>query len=192
MKFTSEQRRVEQPARRVRIGRAKLLAIPAAVALSLCGCQPAPTAAPGSPISATVAEPRESANQSAASPNQTVSPDQILKTDPSEIRLGDICEALMMYYSINHTMPPRLDDVQSATTEQLNFTSPSSGQPYGYSPEGLVAGSGPKRVYVYDPTPDSSGNRWCVEGLPPQPNAALWMETVQMPESSFKLYAPAK
>ena len=98
----------------------------------------------------------------------------------------------MMYYSINKSMPPHLDDVQSATTEQLSFISPSSGKPYGYSPNGLVAGNGAKRIYVYDPAPEANGKRWCIEGIPPSGNGALWMETVQMPEATFELYTPGQ
>jgi Spy/CpxP family protein refolding chaperone len=172
----------------------------ALVTALLSGCQPAAqtnTAAPAQQPALSVGTAGGPTGGPAAGPtggnagpqsDQTTSPDQMLG-DPAEMRLGDIGEALMMYYSVNKQMPAQLTDVQTATSEQLNFISPNSGSEYGYAPGGLVAGNGVKRIYVYDSGPGKDGKRWCLEGIPPAAGAALWMETVDMPEATFKLYS---
>jgi len=155
----------------------------------LCGCQPA---GPGTTTVAQSPAGQQDVHVSSGgvSQDQTASPDQILG-DPDEMRLGDIGEALLMYYSVNKAMPAQLTDVQSATNEQLNFDSPSSGKPYGYAPAGLVAGNGAKRIFVYDSAPGRDGKRWCWEGPVPTGGPTLVMEMVEMPEAAFKLYSPA-
>jgi hypothetical protein len=123
------------------------------------------------------------------SPDQNVTADQAVITDPSASQLEDIEEAILFYYRVNQSMPPTLDALRSLGTfgAQLNFISPS-GQPYAYFPNGLSMSGSQKFLIACDPAETASGKRWCILISPPRPGAALSAEVIALPEIVFRTY----
>lgn len=121
--------------------------------------------------------------------NGPVSADQAVYTDPSAIRLEDIDEAILLYYRVQGSMPPTLDDLRSlgSIAADLNLVSPS-GQPYAYVPGGLSAPGSQKLLVVYDPADSANGRRWCILISPPHPGAPLSAEVLALPEIVFRTY----
>ena len=119
--------------------------------------------------------------------------DQAVDTDACAIRLGDITAALTMYYGLNKQLPDSLEELKPLANPngELLLTCPVSGQPYVYSPAGLLAIGTSKRIIVWDATPAHDGSRWCILMPPTQPGAAVSLELVALRESAFKMYVPA-
>jgi hypothetical protein len=121
-----------------------------------------------------------------------LSADDAVGTDPSEMRLQNIEAALLLYYSVNRSLPPRLEDLVALSSGDLPLTSPNSNQEYLYIKDGLPIPSTPRVVIVCEPTPSKSDKRWCIVMAPPDPNGALELEPQQLPESIFKNLQPAQ
>jgi len=123
-----------------------------------------------------------------------LTPDVIAATDRCASRLWDIGGVLLQYYSLNKQLPPRLEDLTplAEADQPLQFVCPTSGNPYGYAPQGLVREGRHKRIIIFDTTPAHDGKRWCV--LMPddlRPGVSQSVEVVQIPEEVFQLYRPA-
>jgi hypothetical protein len=118
------------------------------------------------------------------------SPDQLLSTDPCASRLQDIGGTLLLYYSVNRHMPAKLEEIKPLADfdQDLQFTCPLSGKPYGYTPTGLAAVGKEKRIVVYDSEPSHNGKRWCVFMPPPRPGKAMSVEVLEVPEGLFDTY----
>jgi hypothetical protein len=159
-----------------------------ASAFMLCGCVTETTkvGVPTEQVSAPDVAP--------APPHARLSPDEAVDSDPSAIRLHDIAGALLQYYALNKRLPDRLEDAAAlADTDQpLQLTSPASGKPYGYVPQGLVLEGRKKRIIVFDPAPHQ-GQRWCVFiADQTRPGGAQSVEVLPVPEGVFGLYRPAE
>jgi hypothetical protein len=120
--------------------------------------------------------------------------------DPNAEQLHDISGAILLYYAIYKQMPEQLTDLQrlndvdtpTSGTPPLKFTSPDSGLPYLYYPEGLVSPDGMGKIFVCDATPSQSGNRWCiVQG--PSNGRTLSLRVEALPEKVFQAFsAPSR
>lgn len=158
-----------------------LVAFGLAAALLLAGCQSA-SPPPSQPAQAPTA------NFLSA----PTSPDAIVGSDPAAVRLQDIGGYILLYYREHQAMPPNLDELRKIPGgEDLNFISPSSGQPFTFSPAGMwIPGNGEKCIVAYDPARSPNGNRWCLFMLPPKDGAALSVDVVTIPEPMFLSYRP--
>jgi hypothetical protein len=156
---------------------ARRKALPLGLLAVMVGCQSSSAPNPS-------AGPAPSAGGS-----RLVSSDQAVYTDPSALRLEDIDGAILLFYHIEGSMPPKLEDLRSigSAGADLNFNSPS-GQPYGYVPGGLSVAGTQKLLVVYDPVETANGQRWCILISPPQPGAALSAEVMALPEIVFRAY----
>jgi hypothetical protein len=126
----------------------------------------------------------------AFSNDEPVSADQAVGTDPCEMRLQNIEAALLLYFSINRTLPPRLGDLVALSSGDLPLSCPVSHQDYLYIKDGLPIPGSPRRVIVCDATPAHLGKRWCIVLAPPIPGGAMELETQELPESVFRDYKP--
>jgi hypothetical protein len=113
--------------------------------------------------------------------------------DPCAMRLQDISGVLLQYIALHRHLPTRLEELPPLADigQQLELICPASGKPYEYSPAGLVAEAGSKKIIIYDPTPAHDGQRWCVfmanDSLT---GAAQSVEVLAVPEKSFQLFRP--
>jgi hypothetical protein len=126
--------------------------------------------------------------------DRAATPDETVGSDESASRLHDIEGAILNYYIHNHyRLPNFLEDVKSFADigTDLNFNSPSSGEPYVYSPDGLFAIGQEKRIIVWDPKPNQKGFRWCILMPPMQQGVAIVPEVVPIQEKLFQAFAPA-
>jgi hypothetical protein len=137
------------------------------------------------------AAPATPAGKPASSPKPV--PVQPSVTDASAARLWDIEGALLLYYSLNNHLPRQLGDLQSlpGLDVHLELTSPLSGQPYVYVPDGLRAANKSERIIVYDPTPSSDGGRSCILIPELTPSKALSADVLHVPANIFNTYKPA-
>jgi hypothetical protein len=159
-------------------------ALSLAIPIWMTGCQPAtpPTVShvgiSGAPLPA----------------DRPATPDEAVSSDLSANRLHDIVGAILDYYVVNHNrLPDSLEDVRpfADVGTQLNFTSPSSGLPYQYSPAGLYASGQQKRIIVWEPKPDKQGIRWCILMPPLAAGKAVVPEVVPIQEKTFEAFIPA-
>jgi len=115
-----------------------------------------------------------------------LSADDAVGTDPSEARLQNIEAALLLYYSVNRTLPPRLEDLVALSSGDLPLTCPDSDQEYLYIRDGLAIPGTTRQVIVCEPTPSKVEKRWCIVMAPPDPSGVLELEPQQLPESIFR------
>ncbi len=118
------------------------------------------------------------------------SPDEIVESAPAATRLQDIGGYLLLYYRENQQMPPSLDELRNIPGgADLDFTSPSTGQPFVYDPAGFWALSqSDKYIVAYDPGPTRKGKRWCLFMTVPKAGTALSVDVVAVPEQIFLNY----
>ena len=96
--------------------------------------------------------------------------------DPCALHLhDDICPALLLYLASHaNQLPPSLAELrQTIGDPNLDLTCPTSHQPYGYDPNGLVMPGEDARIIVADTQTIHGGVRWAiriapgVDGRPP-------------------------
>jgi len=137
-----------------------------------------------------------SARRQQTSPVQsgTADSDQAVISDPCAAQLHDICGAILLYYSLNKRLPPKLEDLRAMADVDapLSFTCPVSHQPYVYVPAGLSAPDRAMRIIVYDPVPSPDGRRWCILLAPSQAGSStVTLDVLAIPERIFQAYQPA-
>ena len=121
-----------------------------------------------------------------------LSPDALVSTDPTATRLQDIGGFLLLYYSDNQQMPASLDDLRSLPGgADLQFTSPATGQAFGYAPSGMWSPQGGDKCIVLYDTNLRGGKRWCLLMTPPKAGAALSVDVANLPDSIFLNYRAA-
>jgi hypothetical protein len=155
----------------------------AAGLLSL-GCQPAAPARPDTVGGSAAALPTD----------HKPTADEVVASDVSASRLHDIVGAILTYYISNgYRLPNFLEDVKpfADVGTELNFTSPSSGLPYVYSPDGLFTAGSDKRIIVWEPKPSKQGIRWCILMPHIEPGKAIIPEVVPITEKAFAAFVPA-
>jgi len=119
------------------------------------------------------------------------SAEEAVADDPSAARLQDILGAMLGYYVAHRNrLPDTLADIKpyADVGTTLNFTSPYSGQPYVYSPAGLLGGD--KKLIVWDPVPNKQGMRWCIIIPHMDPTKPIQTEVVPIPEATFEAFVP--
>lgn len=160
----------------------------AALALCAMSCQQHPQSAqpPKHPLVV------KTTSSVAGDPMKPVSVDEAVASDPCALRLHDISGALLMYYMLHREMPAKLDDLRSVQDidQNLQFTCPASGLPYGYSPQGLSAPGRKKLILVHDSTPSHRGIRWCILAPSVKPGEAVSLEVLPLTEPVFLSYQP--
>ena len=119
-----------------------------------------------------------------------VSADEAVGTDPCEMRLENIEAAMLLYYSLKGDLPPRLEDLVSLSSDDLDLTCPVSHLEYLYIRGGLPIPASTRVVIVCDATPAHKGMRWCITMAPSTPGAALELEPEELPEAVFRRYQP--
>jgi hypothetical protein len=146
------------------------------------GCGGKGGQAPNSSGGPVVARPPER-------PGATQTP--ISNTDPCAIRLHDLCAPLLLYYSANASLPPRLEDLREVAgfQDQVVLTCPVSNRPYVYNPVGVVNPNQAERVIVYDAEPHQ-GIRWAISIIEPQGNGPLITKVIGLQESQFHFSLP--
>ncbi|MGN6724818.1 MAG: hypothetical protein ACTHLZ_02785 [Tepidisphaeraceae bacterium] len=116
----------------------------------------------------------------------------ISNLDPGAMRLQDISGALLMYFALHRKLPAQLDDLKPLAEGDapLNFTSPRSGKPYLYTPNGIILQDLNQRMIVYDPAPGPYGYREAITIDEPIVGQPLVAKVVAVPESFFLLRPP--
>jgi hypothetical protein len=114
--------------------------------------------------------------------------DQAVLTDPSADRLGDIAEAVLLYFKTNNGMAPNLVDLRRVPGEESLILVSPAGKEYYYVPQGLASPRGNKLLIVYDPDESSDGKRWCILASQMHPGAPLTDEVFALPEIEFRAY----
>jgi hypothetical protein len=120
-----------------------------------------------------------------ASGDGAVSAEDAVGIDPCEARLQNIEAALLLYYSVNHDLPPRLEDLLTLSSDDLPLICPVSHEHYVYVRGGIAIPGSARRAIVFDATPAHAGKRWCIAMAPITPNAALELEPQKLPDSVF-------
>jgi len=118
-------------------------------------------------------------------------PDPILAaTDPGALRMQDIAAVMTAYLHVNQDMPLSLSWLKPTAARfgtTLDFTSPISGKPYIYVPNGLTIPGIPHHLVLYDATP-SHGGHWAVMILPAQATQPLQAEVFHLTPDMLQLY----
>jgi hypothetical protein len=108
-------------------------------------------------------------------PAKPVNPDV---DDPCAERLHDIEGQLLLYYHLNHSLPPSLEDLNKLTSEKVQLTCPITGKLYIYVPEGIEILNGDRRVIVFDAVPCRPGVRHVIIADPIRPGKSV---NIQVP-----------
>jgi hypothetical protein len=152
-----------------------------ALAAMLTGCQPAPPPAQHSPYITN-------------GPQPDLTPDQVANSDPCSTELHDIEGLLLTYYALHKELPQDLDQLQPLIEPGavIDFTCPTTHQPYIYIPGGIRSPLQSRQIILYDAVPHSNGFRWCifVSPLILHPGASLVMEVQPVPEATFRTFLP--
>jgi hypothetical protein len=164
-----------------------LLVILAAAAIAGCQQQPPPAPVQQGPRSYDFSQAPQPLSPTA----QTLTPDDIVATDPTASRLQDIGGYVLLYFRENNYMPASLDDLRTLPGgEDLHFSSATTGQAFGYYAKGLwPPQSGEKCIIVYDSTL-TNGKRWCLFMTLPRAGEALSVEVNSISDSLFQTYQP--
>jgi hypothetical protein len=131
------------------------------------------------------------ASPTAASPARVdLHTDPATLADPCEENLQNICEAMLLYYITNKHVSPTLQDLQpyADAGTQLSFKCPTSGEPYGYNPQGLTAPGVHDRLLVYDTEAVHGGHRWGIVMAPARPAQPMTAFVIPLQESLLKAY----
>ncbi len=89
-------------------------------------------------------------------------------TDPSAVRLHEICEHLLLYYAQNWSLPPNLEALHGTGPGELPpLVSPVSGEAYLYYKTPVKLPERPQLLLIQDPTPAKvsvrgESSRWVV------------------------------
>jgi hypothetical protein len=114
-------------------------------------------------------------------------------TDACATRLHDIGGAFLMYYTLNHRLPDRLDELLTipGAEPDLQFVCPVSKTPYVYTPRGMMMPENRSRVLLYDPAPVHNGVRWALTiAEPEEEGGPMVTKVIALPESTFR-FQPA-
>ena len=122
--------------------------------------------------------------------------------DPCAERLHDACGRLLLYFSINGSLPDTLDELARAESQTPPppgtggrtgpLVCPISGKPYVYSKDGPRVPGRAGRLVLYDAEPVHSGMRWGIladvaaEGRPPT------LRVILVPVGVFAAEKPEK
>jgi hypothetical protein len=119
--------------------------------------------------------------------------DRALRSDPCSVRLHEISGAMLTYLAVQGRLPRTLDELQSVQGPGdgvLNFTCPTTGEPYVYVPQGLRSPGDTRQIVVHDRSPDATGLRWVVLMQPPKARQTPATWVMRLPESEFRRYQP--
>jgi hypothetical protein len=170
----------------------------AAIAAALAGCTT--TKVMQNPDgSQRVVKTSSSPNGAGAGGSPAVSIDPLAGTDPCAARLQDLCKPLFLYYATRgKRLPAQLEELKpfGDIDTPVELTCPTSGQPYAYSPNGLVTTAAPTssestRLIVYDSTPAHNGSRKGIVIKVAGPGQAPTLYAVTLTETQFQTYLPA-
>jgi hypothetical protein len=108
-------------------------------------------------------------------------------------RLHTIEGQIILYYAKFHRLPAALAELRAFADpgEDVSYACPVSHQSYVYVPNGLIFGSDPRRLIVFDATPAHGGTRWGILFSPAKGRQPLTTTVIPIPESSMKGFTPA-
>jgi hypothetical protein len=112
----------------------------------------------------------------------------ITSTDPCAMRLHELTGALLLYYSMNFTLPAdlaELGDLADNIAQVQELVCPVSRRPYIYNPNGIFMAERKEYVIVYDAAPSHAGMRWAITIEEPVGGKSLVARVVTLPESFF-------
>ena len=137
-----------------------------------------------------VRPPAAPPSKPAAAPVGPDAVDTLTADQPCGNRLHSLAGDMLMYYALHRRLPPTLEDLRAIADDgaALEFTCPTSRQPYVYEPGGLTYPGKEERLVLYDAEPTHDGTRWGVVAAPPKGErpAAAW--AVRLPEQLFRAY----
>jgi hypothetical protein len=134
----------------------------------------------------------KTAEPAAAQP-VTASP---LHTDPATIsdpcaeHMQDLCEAMLLSYTLNKHLPASLPELQpyAETGTTLTFNCPVSGDPYTYAPAGLTSPGIHDRLVLYDAKPVHNGHRWGIVMAPAEGRNPVTLYVIPLKDSLLNAY----
>jgi hypothetical protein len=163
----------------------------------LAGCQRTVTTdggiGSGRPVVVVNGQSTEPDGAPRAPSSPSMSIDRALKSDPCSVRLHEISGAMLTCLAIQGRLPRTLDELQSMQgpgEAALNFTCPTTGEPYVYVPQGLRSPGDPRQIVVHDRSPDPTGLRWVILMQPAKARQAPATWVMRLPESEFRRYQP--
>jgi hypothetical protein len=156
--------------------------------LGVCGCVTTKTN-PDRPKSYTT-QVRDS---STGSTTGTSEKPGYFDVDNCADRLHTIEGQIVLYYARFHRLPAALTELRAFADpgDDVSYTCPVSHQSYVYVSTGLVFGTDPRRLIVYDATPAHNGGRWGILFSPAKGRQPLTTTVIPIPESSMKGFVPA-
>jgi hypothetical protein len=150
-----------------------------------CGCVTT-TTTPDKPKTAPVTKTNTGGMSAADKSNY-------FDVDSCADRLHTIEGQIILYYARYHGLPSTLEELRQFADpgDDTSYTCPVSHQSYVYAQGGLVFGSDPRRLIIYDATPAHNGNRWGILFSPAKGRQPLTTTVIPIPESSMKGFVPA-
>jgi hypothetical protein len=155
------------------------------VVCALLGCQQqAPPTERPAPRSYDFSQAPEQSPPGAPS----LSPDDLVSTNPTAGRLQDIGGYVLLYYREYDHMPASLEDLRALPGGQdLQFAS-FTGQTLQFVPAGLwPPGTGNKCIIAFDPMV-AGGKRWCLFMTLPREGSALSVDVASITDGAFQNY----
>lgn len=106
--------------------------------------------------------------------------------EPCAVRMGNICETLLLYYAAQGRLPATRADLAAARgPDAPPLVCPGSQKPYVYDPAGLTIPRLPGRLILYDPEPSHVGMRLAILLEPPADGTVPVARPVAVSESEF-------
>jgi hypothetical protein len=111
-------------------------------------------------------------------------------TDACSSRMEDICEAMLWYYASNKKLPAKLEELKPmpGSAGGLEFTCPTSGQPYVYEAKPLAAEKVVYRLVLYEPKAVHGGKRWGIVMKPQTGNQEVLLQVIALDDKLLGVY----
>jgi hypothetical protein len=112
-------------------------------------------------------------------------------------RLHTIEGQIILYYAVNHRLPDQLSELSAYADvgSVPDYTCPVSHQTYVYVPTGLVLGSDPQHLILYDATPAHDSERgpmrWGILFSPAKGREPVATHVIPIPENTLAGFVPA-
>ena len=105
---------------------------------------------------------------------------------PCAVRMGEVCETLLLYYAANGRLPATPADLAAARgPDAPPLVCPLSGKPYVYNPSGLAIPRLTGKLVLYDDQPSHSGMRLAILVGASTADAAPAARPVVLSEAEF-------
>ncbi len=124
-------------------------------------------------------------------PISGVDADPLAEREPCASRLHDIAGTMLLYFAVHKRLPAELNELRALADidQELEFTCPTTGQPYVYVPSGLRFPGKEERLVLHDAEASHGGARWGILAAPPKGERPASMWAVRLPETVFRSYS---